>query len=1066
MIAKFRYLVLFLSVVGKLFGQTYNFTQYVEESGLAQSYVYCISQSVEGLLTLTTGEAVCTFDGNQFSTFTNKQMVDDIISTHYTDSRNITWLAHRQNGLAFIKNGRYFKVNNVTISNLKITQIIEDDKKYIWLATSGGLFTIDSTLKIAAVEALQNRSIHSICFDKMNNLLAGTSEGLILLSVSPTRKIKTLYEIDLLKNKNIKQIEKAGTSRLNFWVLVDGEGIYGYTNKNGKYELSSHILEELNSENFDINYLFSDDATNLWVSVFGDGLRKISFRGEPLLGNFIVETFGKKNGLKSQNIQTIFQDSEGNMWFGTFGDGLIKKPVEMFSFFGTEQGLITTNIKKVITDTSGNFWMATEKGLAYFEKKSGLYILYTADNGFISDQVNTLLLDAGNILWIGTNANGIYTMDVTKHKFTNFSKQKHLSQLTINSISETETRMMVGTTDGLYIKDKLSEWSETLTTSDGLLHNNVLHVFEDSKKRLWISSHGAAPYFIKSQKITYFKKIAGLNSFKINSVCEDKEGNIWIATDGDGVFKYNNEIFSNYTTSQGLLSDYCNGIVTDKNNSLWVTHRSGLSELKVLRKHFTNFSGRRGLLFYENNLNGVYKDANANLWFATTQGIVKYNPESEYLSAKIPDIFVSTITFNNRIHSPKDLIIKEYGYYAIHIDFKAISLSEPEAIYYKYRLTDIDSTWKTTLMPYVDFPKLGDGDYTFQVMACNVNSDLCVGVPASIIFKITAPVWKNLWFYLLLLALLIIITYVIVLIRIKSLKQTQAILELKVEQKTHLLQCEKKEVEKISLELKIKNTDITSSIHYAKNIQDSLLPPEGLLKELFNANYFVLFKPKDIVSGDFYWCMGPQVADALQLHLIAAIDCTGHGVPGAFLSILANDFLKQSVVEKNVNSPNEILDFLNKNIRSHLNQSLSKQKLNDGMDLSLIGIDYTNKKLYYSGANNPIYIFRQGPKHPEEIIIKATKQAIGSAGEKLVNFDLRIIDLRENDIVYLFTDGYADQFGGPNDKKLTYKRFRSILSEAYHLPMIQQKNFIDTKFEAWKNGTEQTDDVCVIGIKI
>ena len=197
------------------------------------------------------------------------------------------------------------------------------------------------------------------------------------------------------------------------------------------------------------------------------------------------------------------------------------------------------------------------------------------------------------------------------------------------------------------------------------------------------------------------------------------------------------------------------------------------------------------------------------------------------------------------------------------------------------------------------------------------------------------------------------------------------------------------------------------------------------------------------------------------------IDCTGHGVPGAFLSILANDFLKQSLTVKNVNTPDEILNFLNESVSSHFNQQGSKRRIRDGMDIALIGIDYLNYRLYYAGANNPIYIFRQAENDcVEEIIVKATKQAIGSEAEQTVPYKLEEIDLQKGDMIYLFSDGFADQFGGPKNKKLTYKAFRTILAEAYPLEVSQQKEYIEAKLEEWKDGTEQTDDVCVLGIRI
>lgn len=1063
---KFKILILSFFLLPLLKAQTYNFTHYTEEDGLAQSYIYCITQSRDGFLTMSTGEAISWFDGNKFSSRSYKRLAENMAAFHYSDSRGITWIAHQQNGLSYLHNGQYSKFTDKFLSDLKVFQIIEDKKSQLWLATSGGVFKLDTNFKVTPVQLPETRQVNSISFDHNHNLLLATTQGLWVLDVSDILKPVIVEDLKNLKDKSIKQIVAMDTSLQNFALLAEGEGLFFLSALNKKYSVRNQIQKELQAENFTIRSIYADKGKNLWVSVFGDGLRKISFKESGTYGKYSIERINKQNGLKSDNIQSIFQDFEGNMWFGTFGEGLIKKPVELFSFFGPNEGITHVDVKQVVKDREGNLWMGTGKGLAVLKQADHLYQVYDASNGFVMDKINALFLDHLGLIWIGTNENGIYKYDPVKNKFQDFSKLNKLTHRSVNAIVSAGDKIMAGTTDGLYVFDKDSKLSEELSTNDGLFHNNVVNVFRDSKERLWISSYGTPPYYIKDQKITPFKKIEGLSFFNINSVCEDKQGNIWIATEGDGVFKYDNKDFRQYTMEQGLLSDYCVGIQTDRNGAVWVTHRNGSCELKPGHEKFIAFTNKKGLMFYENNLNAIYKDAENNLWFGTAQGVVMYDARSGMGEATAPEIFISKIQLNNDHYTPAEVIEKKYAYYSVHIDYKAISLSDPNAIYYKYRLLDVDTNFKTTGMSYVDFPKLGDGVYTFEVIACNDNTGLCSTVTARITFTIAKPFWKQAWFYLLLIFVIVLLMNFIIILRTRSLKRTQALLELKIEQKTFLLKREKEAVETIKVQLENKNKDITDSILYAKNIQDSLLPPEELMNEVFASNYFVLYKPKDIVSGDFYWSAGPEQNCSDPLHLAAVIDCTGHGVPGAFLSILANDFLKQSVAEKNIQKPNEILDYLNENVSSHLNQQWSKNKIRDGMDIALIGIDYKKMKLYYSGANNPAYIFRKKEDKIEEIVIKATKQAIGSVNEVIVKYELQVIDLVKGDTIYLFSDGYADQFGGPRNKKITYKSFRNTITEAFEFSMPQQKEYIEAKLEDWKKDTEQTDDICVLGIRI
>lgn len=286
---------------------------------------------------------------------------------------------------------------------------------------------------------------------------------------------------------------------------------------------------------------------------------------------------------------------------------------------------------------------------------------------------------------------------------------------------------------------------------------------------------------------------------------------------------------------------------------------------------------------------------------------------------------------------------------------------------------------------------------------------------------------------------------------------------LELEKSKTVIEWQKEEVEEI-------NKEIKSSIRYAKRIQDSLMPSPEVLKNLFGENYFVYYKPKDIVSGDFYWAAPVKTSEEnpIELALAAVVDCTGHGVPGAFLSIVGSNFLRQSLKEVHVNSVAEALDYLNQKIITTLNQtSNTESRVRDGMDIALIAIDYKKKKLYYSGANNPAYLFRKSEDGSQELnVLAPTKQAIGAVVETIEQYKLHSIDLQKGDTVYLFSDGFPDQFGGDNNKKYNYKRFKEFLAKISSLPIQEQQTVLDREFESWRGRNEQIDDVCIMGITL
>jgi len=252
-----------------------------------------------------------------------------------------------------------------------------------------------------------------------------------------------------------------------------------------------------------------------------------------------------------------------------------------------------------------------------------------------------------------------------------------------------------------------------------------------------------------------------------------------------------------------------------------------------------------------------------------------------------------------------------------------------------------------------------------------------------------------------------------------------------------------------------KSIEITDSINYAKRIQQAILPPNSEFK-LALKKCFVFYEPKDIVAGDFYWMQ--KIGDTI---LYAAADCTGHGVPGAMVSVVCYNALNRAVKEYGLTKPADILNKTSELVVDTFKRSEDQRNIKDGMDIALCTIDFRKKELQYSGANNPLYLYREG----ELIEIKANKRSVGNSYRK-EDFINHTICLNENDCVYTFSDGYADQFGGHKGKKFMLKRFKKLLLSINELSMETQYAKIEEEFNAWKGETFQVDDVCVIGVKI
>ena len=296
-------------------------------------------------------------------------------------------------------------------------------------------------------------------------------------------------------------------------------------------------------------------------------------------------------------------------------------------------------------------------------------------------------------------------------------------------------------------------------------------------------------------------------------------------------------------------------------------------------------------------------------------------------------------------------------------------------------------------------------------------------------------------------SLLILIVFLLVMTQTRTLIKTRKLLTEK-EQALKLIELQK-------FELELKDKDITDSLIYAQRIQEALLPSESYFRKHFSDS-FILFKPKNIVSGDFYW-----IGEKGEKVFVVAADCTGHGVPGALMSMIGLKIIEKTINEDNIEIPSMILEVMNKG----LEKTFSREKnigtiIRDGMDIGLCVINRKRKKLQYAGAFLPLYLIREG----NLVEISADKIIIGMNPEGLSYLDHEI-NLLDDDIFYIFSDGYVDQFGGSENKKFMYRRFRYLLMTIHNFPVNDQKAILEENIKTWMGNNEQVDDMMVIGFR-
>ncbi|HWY38037.1 MAG TPA: SpoIIE family protein phosphatase, partial [Bacteroidia bacterium] len=405
----------------------------------------------------------------------------------------------------------------------------------------------------------------------------------------------------------------------------------------------------------------------------------------------------------------------------------------------------------------------------------------------------------------------------------------------------------------------------------------------------------------------------------------------------------------------------------------------------------------------------------------------------------------------------------------VTIDFIGISQTNPNKVQYEFKLDGVDADWvPPTNKTEVTYSSLQPGDYTFYLKAQN-NDGFWNKEPLIFKFTVLPPWYRTWWFYTLCAVIALLSIYAWNSYKTKKLREDKIKLEKEVTLRTRELREEKEKVEIINKEvleqktvIEHKNLEITDSIKYAKNIQEALLPAVTSLQKDFPES-FVLYMPKDIVSGDFYW-----FANRDGKNYFAAADCTGHGVPGAFMSIIGNALITEIIAEQHIYQPAEILNNLHVGVKTALNQNKGEFERRDGMDIALCAINKDTLVLEYAGANRPLWLYRKTSADKAEIV-KPDKFPIGGLEfdfEEKRRFTNHSIQLEKGDCIYIFSDGYADQFGGAKGKKFMVANLQRAFAEISQKPMAEQYAHLHKIFTDWRGHYEQVDDVLMIGLRV
>ncbi len=1047
--------------------------------------IWCGTQTSSGLYLFGTRQDILCFNGNEWvkvkvdktktSTAHQKVTNKSYVSFIYESSQKKVFVG-RENNLGYLQYNlkgeyTYFPLKVVPEENGfgKIWNIFEINNGEVLFVGEKKLFTVKndkvSDFKIPAA---------------LNGMICQTSvklnRGLLLVyrdkdaETESERFYKYLY-IDILTGKAT--------------VYNGNSDHHDFSNLRGSFELNGSWYIQDIREGF---YKVTETNGQLkWVNApktFFASIKDYTPNSIFKIGNYIYAS--------TENSGLIILDTNGNI-------------LRIFDFYDKLENL---NVYYSFKDNNGNSWMCLENGIQFIETSIELSFL-KKDEG-IASPIETFDFTGGsNFIGLGNDVYEIGTDRTHKTAVTNsifkqtifdiesFKTSKGVKTLVIGYDGIYEYNIAAKTkkiaaqvyaysflkdpnnTDRIYItKDvglgylelqKDGSWKFVDLVSDAK-GETISLCYLKGKIYFSIRNKGVGCYNLATKKYSVIPiEITGEEDMQF--YVQTFRNKLYVGT-ANGIFEFNetSQKFKPFTKANKLITKNekttIHRLINIDDKQLWVVSYKELSE--------DEFEFETGWLEYSNNeleyikwplsglkntgiVSAIAKHPDGTIWLGANQGLFIFNPESVRKRSSNLKVNISKLEINNQtvLHNvlqAAKLAPISYKDNSFKFHFYANTFSSQGPTLFRYQLVGYSDNWSEwSELNFANFEKIPEGTYQLKVQAKNFfgqESDILT-------YEITIlpPWYRTIWAYILYIVVLIIIIFIVVQLSTQRVKRQNQRLEEIVQERTSEIAEQNHQLELQKAEIQHKTNDILDSIHYAKRIQTTILPAQSRLTELFD-DHFVFYRPKDIVSGDFYWAR--EVQDQL---IFSAVDCTGHGVPGALVSIVGNNGLLRAVNEFKLVAPNEILDKLREIVIDAFRAD-GQFDVKDGMDIALCSIDPKTGVLKYAGANNDCVIVRKG----ELIELKPDKQPIGQFIDAKP-FTVKEFQLEPGDCIYMSTDGYVDQFGGERMKKFKSKPFKAMLAQIATLPMIEQYERIQQTFDDWKGELEQVDDVCVFGVK-
>ena len=1086
----------------------YRFYSFLEKDGLSDNAITCIAEDGNGFMWIGSASGLMYYDGYTFHPINSGNDTISLRGNHIndlaTDNAGNLWIATES---AVCK----YDINTETYTPYKTVRDGCEENSYQadkLFAMSDGriryfaarMYQLDTTTKcfVPIHDDIILRHQIRDCFQ--------CSQDRFLL-VSPSEK--TIFLIDSNGNE-LSRITGGDTPDSNpysrpYGIVEINDDIFYIGGDNGIFLADTKArtikkIERVGNKKMpsEISTLYKDNLTgDIWMGTNGEELQILSADHKTLSVIPSSTSNYSSQMLNSSTVLRIFKDSRNMIWLCTWhGLSILNansnRPFQNLIHPECDDIIPTSTIRSIAESPNGLLAIATDGGgITFWDKHSPRYTdiknagennhmpnqsllaiaydskgnlynggykhplhrfspdrksdeLYAIDpdnpDALENDFITSILVQNDTAIWVLTNGGGLSLFNPNTKKFKRIKADRlgtePCSKYGICMAQDTDGTLLVGTYDGLFTYDHaqniIHNYRHDYQTANSLSHNWVYSIYQDNGGCIWIGTCSGLNLFDKaSGTFTIYDQNAGFRNAVCNAILEDNDGYLWVAT-SNGIAKFSIE-------ERKVKRIY------DKNDGL-------------LTNNFTRCA--------------YFKDKAGVFYFGTGGGLAYFDPSKIKPSTTVQKPLITKLLIDYKPVQPcaegspiqqsmlmTDQITLTSRQSTFTLQYASPAYPDAVSYTYEYQTIGDGKGWLDRGdRREIDFPNTAPGTHRISIVARN--RDGYKSQPTTITV-IVLPPWYQTWIAkIALVALLTLTITIIVRQRFKNLKLQKATLEAEVQLRTQ-------EINDALTIIKSKNIAIRGSITYAQTIQAALLTKETDFYKYFETSF--VYHPKDIISGDFYWLKAIE-QDGGSMIFASVIDCTGHGVPGAFMSIIANSVLNEIVDTLRIYDPAAILSELSYKIATMLAQDCSDNK--DGMDMALCrfdtDIDGNYHSLTFSGAKNPLYIWRQGDT--EYQIIKADRKSVAGGirnqGDiQRVEFQKSELTISKGDTLYMVSDGILDMCNARR-KRYSRTRFLQLINSIHPLAMDSQAAEIEKSISEYSQGTEQRDDISVLGLRL